>query len=179
MTAQEIEKFQLRRDADLDGLMHAKDLLEALFGLTKMSDIIDVMVYGLETQSRRDDFVIVMHTFGSVYIGYPGMCFGWAATCALSTLTAIPFTEDKRTTGAWFVEIGYTYNYAFLASALVEIELFFDNLRRGYDVSDAWRIPAQNSAWRMSMLPELDTDSWRENLHRYAEAAKQLREAGY
>lgn len=179
MTAQEIEKFQLRRDAKLDGSEHVKTLLELLFGLTKMSDIIDVMVYGLETQSRRDDFVIDMHTFGSVYIAYPGMCFGCAATCALSTLTAIPFTEDKCTSEDWLTEIGRTYNCAFLTRALVEIESFFDNLRRGYDVSDAWRIPAQNSVYRVGMLPKLDTDSWREDLHHYVDAAKQLREAGY
>lgn len=178
MTAQEIEKFQLRRDAKLDGSEHVKTLLELLFGLTKMSDIIDVMVYGIETQSRRDDFKVDMNTFGRVDEEQPGVCFGCAATCALSTLTAIPFTVAKHTTEGWFTEIKRTYNYERLMGAWVEIESFFDNLRRGF-ISEAWQIPDQIFFDHLSGLPRLETDSWRENLHRYAEAAKQLREAGY
>lgn len=57
----------------------------------KPSQLLQLMVDGLNKQSARPDFAIQMDTFGT---SRGSMCYGCAATCALQELAKVSFTTD-------------------------------------------------------------------------------------
>lgn len=64
----------------------------------KPSVVVRAAIHGLQTHRNRDDFIIDMHTYGSV--GYNpttggNLCIGCLATCALQSITNVELTTDN------------------------------------------------------------------------------------
>lgn len=65
--------------------------MKTIFELApKPSDAIKAMWQGLIEQSKREDFVINMQSFGG-YSTFQGICFGCAATCSIQQLSGVNF----------------------------------------------------------------------------------------
>lgn len=60
----------------------------------KPSDAIKAMWAGLNAQSKRDDFIINMGTFGGQN-RFSKQCFGCAATCTIQQISGIDFRPDQ------------------------------------------------------------------------------------
>lgn len=139
----------------------------------KMWRAVEAMIVGLETQSKREDFIINMSLFGE-YSEKRTVCFGCAATCAVQQLTGINLTASN------IRQLGHPAALNTEYEDTIAFEGAIDNLRTGYidelaEYFNLLSVDVRCSALhRLSVhyesidyLPMLNSQDWEEKLHRY------------
>ena len=139
--------------------------------ITKPSEVIHAMIEGLIQQDKREDFIVDMDDFG-YYVG--DTCFGCAATCA----TQYIFKKNIPLEKIFKVENRSEY----LEVEVQDLDLFeavVDNFRMGNPkhLFNYFDIPFTRDVG--VELPDLDTHTWKKNIHRYKEYSEFLKTKGY
>lgn len=127
----------------------------------KPSDAVMAMILGLEEQSKREDFVIDMESFGMrrKLEGRGIVCLGCAATCALQKMTGINLTEDVICGNATRAEA-----LKMQALEMEVIEIMFDRLRQGDSYLLFTTYGVNPSIVPPFNLPCLYSHNWRDGL---------------
>lgn len=136
----------------------------------KYSDAIRAMIDGLKKQSAREDFVIVMNTYGRCnnYI-----CFGCAATCTIQELSGKNYKHKvirDFTSKALYTNI--------FASDLANFESCIDDFRAGITCSLLWFYDLEDVDFP---VPDwyLSTDNWQEELPKVENYLEEVIKLGY
>lgn len=135
-----------------------ESLFRRLFGITKVSELLEVMKEGLKAEMEKGDMIIDMRTFGGArFINGRPTCAGCAAVCAMIRLCGAPLRHDPETDyypglpdqevmddnmihRHSFESFGFVQDQAFslreenrqdLIFAWESMERFFDALRKG------------------------------------------------
>lgn len=131
------------------------------------------MCDGLENQSKRSDFIVIMSTFGAV--DSEGRCVGCAATCAAQEITHVDLNSSN---------IGSANERATVFSvAIHDLKLFeeaVNSLRQGYPERLLLYFGITDKPVDFFPLPHLSsTDwSWNKYLSRYRQFAEALAKLG-
>lgn len=133
-------------------------ILKAIKG--KPSIALQMMIEGLQEQSKRKNFKIAMGTFGSS--DYEYTCYGCAATCTIQKMAKKNFTHELITQG--------TDRAKFINADLDELsrfELAIDLSRKGmlYYLFQFCKIPKKNIDVLESTYDYyLGNDNWKEEI---------------
>lgn len=136
----------------------------------KYSDAIRAMIDGLKKQSAREDFVIIMSTYGEFS---DNVCYGCAATCAIQGLSGKNFKggeiddEDSRSD---YLDVDF--------DDMIEFELRIDNFRLGYDAPLKAFYNLENIEFPQPNW-SLTTDNWQEELPKVEKYLKEVIKLGY
>jgi len=145
-----------------------RDILER-----KPSKAIQCMVDGLNKQSQRSDFEVIMVTFG-LWVRKKGVCFGCAATCTIQEIAGRNL--DARSIG----ELEFrAFALGFEPADLERFEYAIDNLREGVPqtVFSYLGIDYPDELKKHD-LPRLNTTDWREGIGQYIAYANELKKSG-
>lgn len=75
-----------------------ESLFHQLFGITKASELLEVMKEGLKAEMEKGDMIIDMRTFGGAkFVNGRTICVGCAAVCAMIRLCGAPLRHDPET----------------------------------------------------------------------------------
>jgi hypothetical protein len=175
----------------------ARFILQEAFGITKLSEAVQVMIDGLEYAAALPGFEVNMSSYGHRTLSPDNgsfICFGCAATGALLHLTQVPLPTDLRVHAPgpdeWYKASGLRRSH------ILTVEQWFDALRRGepWEQDHAFVFCTLYSQWfpgadehkafrawyeTRPALPLLSTLDWESKLPAYRSYVAALQEHGW
>jgi hypothetical protein len=140
---------------------------------SKPSKALQAMIDGLRNQSKRNDFRIVMTTFGESN-DKSNLCFGCAATCAVQELAKTNFTQS--TIGSVFLRAN---KLQFDIDEFTCFEFSMDKARIG-DVYDLFTFCNKQEQFDTNYYDRffLTSYTWEEQVPKVEKLIKELEEKG-
>ena len=158
--------------------MYIKDIAKA------PSEVLALMIRGLQRQSERDTFCVAFQSFGSVLLD-DNVCFGCAATCVIQEIAGKDFTPTVsiRMPDTRKVYLGIEDTI----DAFTAFERAVDSIRRGtwshlfawYQISIRGHMDELNHIFMPLVINPMEDLTWRKLIPVVENIIIQLRRLGF